>query len=300
MFCAAKVALRHQLDILSITDGLSEDLYPELNEVLQTLFTAHGDRIAHQYGGSAAMHKEALFGDDREVMSGSGAGAGGAEGSGAGAGGGGGSNNAGGGGAGGSGGSGAGGNAGAGNNNSSASNSTPPTPNNTNSTNNSGGGAGTPSSASTPSSSSSASSAASASGAVTPKVVKDKMLSVGSGAAGMAQNALSAVQRYYSNNVTDVDKQYAMNLLLGHYMPLKGKPHIWDLDLVRAALQCWLGWVGLCWMSSHPLMYVSVCMCRRQTSQTATHSMRTHPSTSPPTNTTLPPPPPPPFNILLL
>jgi hypothetical protein len=39
--------------------------------------------------------------------------------------------------------------------------------------------------------------------------------------------------RYYSNNVTDVDKQCAFNLLLGAYVPdPEGKkPHIWELDV---------------------------------------------------------------------
>ena len=36
-------------------------------QALQDLFKDHGDRIARQYAGSGAMHKEALQGDDTEV-----------------------------------------------------------------------------------------------------------------------------------------------------------------------------------------------------------------------------------------
>jgi hypothetical protein len=136
MFCAAKCAMRHQLEVLGVTDGLSEDLYPEVNEILQNMFTVHGDRIAHQYAGSGAMHKEALFGDDSDAAAAAAAAL-------------------------------------------KLGGSTP------------AGGLLTDSAKSTSSSSSSKKPSTSA---------------------GIAQNALSAVKRYYSNNVTDVDKQHAINV----------------------------------------------------------------------------------------
>ena len=46
---------------------------------------------------------------------------------------------------------------------------------------------------------------------------------------GAAGNVLSAVKRYYSNNVTDHDKQHAINVFLCNYIPDPSgrKPHIW-------------------------------------------------------------------------
>jgi hypothetical protein len=47
-----------------------------------------------------------------------------------------------------------------------------------------------------------------------------------------AQNALVAVQRYYSNVSLDAEKQQALDLLLGIFEPKKGGgPALWDLDL---------------------------------------------------------------------
>ncbi len=43
-----------------------------------------------------------------------------------------------------------------------------------------------------------------------------------------AGNALVAIQRYYSNNVTDISKQQAYNLFHGLYFPKSGLRQIWD------------------------------------------------------------------------
>jgi len=46
---------------------------------------------------------------------------------------------------------------------------------------------------------------------------------------GGAKNALVAVQRYYSNNVTDYERQSAMDLFLGIFIPKRGdKPGAWE------------------------------------------------------------------------
>ena len=46
---------------------------------------------------------------------------------------------------------------------------------------------------------------------------------------GGAKNAIVAVQRYYSNNVTDYERQSAMDLFLGVFIPRKGdKPGAWE------------------------------------------------------------------------
>lgn len=41
---------------------------------------------------------------------------------------------------------------------------------------------------------------------------------------------LTTLRRYYSNTYTDSDKQDALNLFLGNFVPAAGQPAIWDLD----------------------------------------------------------------------
>ncbi len=50
--------------------------------------------------------------------------------------------------------------------------------------------------------------------------VKDKFKSV-----------LVSISRYYQNSFTDVDKQKAMDLFLGAFIPRLGGPHLWDVDI---------------------------------------------------------------------
>ncbi|GJP55225.1 hypothetical protein CLOM_g14198 [Closterium sp. NIES-68] len=45
-----------------------------------------------------------------------------------------------------------------------------------------------------------------------------------------SQELFKSLHRYYSNAITDADKQDAINLFLGHFQPSKGQPAIWDLD----------------------------------------------------------------------
>jgi hypothetical protein len=37
-------------------------------------------------------------------------------------------------------------------------------------------------------------------------------------------------RRFYSNAYTDAEKQDAINLFLGNYVPLPGAPPLWELD----------------------------------------------------------------------
>lgn len=41
---------------------------------------------------------------------------------------------------------------------------------------------------------------------------------------------LKSIKRYYSNAYTDGEKQDAINLFLGYFQPLDGKPALWELD----------------------------------------------------------------------
>lgn len=41
---------------------------------------------------------------------------------------------------------------------------------------------------------------------------------------------LTSLRRFYNNNYTDAEKQDAVNLFLGNYIPLPGLPPIWELD----------------------------------------------------------------------
>jgi nitrate/nitrite-specific signal transduction histidine kinase len=44
-----------------------------------------------------------------------------------------------------------------------------------------------------------------------------------------SKNAVNNLKRYYSNSFTDAEKQNAMNLFLGRYVPEDGKLNLWEL-----------------------------------------------------------------------
>jgi len=48
---------------------------------------------------------------------------------------------------------------------------------------------------------------------------------------GGIKNGLVAVNRYYANVTTDYEKQQAIDLLLGMFVPVKGAAGIWEFDL---------------------------------------------------------------------
>ena len=48
---------------------------------------------------------------------------------------------------------------------------------------------------------------------------------------GGLKNGLVAVNRYYANITSDYDKQLAMDLILGLFVPSKERPAIWEFDL---------------------------------------------------------------------
>uniref|UniRef100_K3X291 SAC domain-containing protein n=1 Tax=Globisporangium ultimum (strain ATCC 200006 / CBS 805.95 / DAOM BR144) TaxID=431595 RepID=K3X291_GLOUD len=41
---------------------------------------------------------------------------------------------------------------------------------------------------------------------------------------------LTSIRRYYSNSFTDMAKQDAINIFLGHYVPKEGQPPLWELE----------------------------------------------------------------------
>ncbi|GLD92775.1 hypothetical protein PINS_up001354 [Pythium insidiosum] len=41
---------------------------------------------------------------------------------------------------------------------------------------------------------------------------------------------LTSIRRYYSNSFTDMAKQDAINVFLGHYVPREGEPPLWELE----------------------------------------------------------------------
>ncbi|KAG0560065.1 hypothetical protein KC19_10G151800 [Ceratodon purpureus] len=45
-----------------------------------------------------------------------------------------------------------------------------------------------------------------------------------------SQEFMKSIRRYYSNTITDGEKQDAMNLFLGHFQPQQGKPDLWELE----------------------------------------------------------------------
>ena len=46
---------------------------------------------------------------------------------------------------------------------------------------------------------------------------------------GGAKNALVAAKRYYSNVLTDYDRQQAIDLMLGIFEPRAGESHVWQM-----------------------------------------------------------------------
>jgi len=48
--------------------------------------------------------------------------------------------------------------------------------------------------------------------------------------ATQTKEALVSVKRYYNNTYNDDEKQEAINLFLGNFIPSKTKPHLWDLN----------------------------------------------------------------------
>ena len=49
-------------------------------------------------------------------------------------------------------------------------------------------------------------------------------------AATQSRDLMTTLRRFYSNTYTDAEKQDAMNLFLGHFIPRPGHANIWDLD----------------------------------------------------------------------
>jgi hypothetical protein len=45
----------------------------------------------------------------------------------------------------------------------------------------------------------------------------------------VCRDMLTSIRRYYSNAYTDEDKQAAINLLLGNFVPQAGRPQLWEL-----------------------------------------------------------------------
>eukprot|EP00474_Spongospora_subterranea_P010789 CRZ11247.1 hypothetical protein [Spongospora subterranea] len=60
-FCVIRECLSEMLEALDLNPGLDwEAMFPNLSCCIKDLFMRHGDRIAHQYAGSGAMHKHAF------------------------------------------------------------------------------------------------------------------------------------------------------------------------------------------------------------------------------------------------
>ena len=56
------------------------------------------------------------------------------------------------------------------------------------------------------------------------------MVSAGINNRGGFKDIITNVTRYYSNNFKDENKQNAINLLLGNYVPCKESAKLWNLD----------------------------------------------------------------------
>ena len=41
---------------------------------------------------------------------------------------------------------------------------------------------------------------------------------------------MTSIRRFYSNTYTDADKQDAINLFLGNFVPCPGRPELWELE----------------------------------------------------------------------
>ncbi|MEW5317861.1 MAG: hypothetical protein WDW38_009125 [Sanguina aurantia] len=49
-------------------------------------------------------------------------------------------------------------------------------------------------------------------------------------AATQSRDVLTSIRRFYSNKYTDSEKQDAINLFLGNFVPRRGRPQLWELD----------------------------------------------------------------------
>jgi len=49
-------------------------------------------------------------------------------------------------------------------------------------------------------------------------------------AGGYSRELLTSVRRFYSATVTDAEKQDAMNVFLGQFVPRRGRPQVWELE----------------------------------------------------------------------
>ena len=45
-----------------------------------------------------------------------------------------------------------------------------------------------------------------------------------------SRDLMTSIRRFYSNTVSDAEKQHAMNLFLGNFVPQPGKPAVWELE----------------------------------------------------------------------
>ena len=179
MFCVGKAAMKRQLQLLGLLGPKGEKVWPELVLVLQRFYTMHGDRIAQQYAGSGAMHREALYDkggaeddvdalDNNDLISGP-----------------------------------------------------------------SGGVGQATRDRLTDEHNRDVAAEREKERTAAPTAERAPKQKVG---AGMAHNAISFAKRYYSNNVTDVEKQQAINVFLGHFIPPADprSKQVWDMDPAAA------------------------------------------------------------------
>ena len=176
MFCVGKAAMKRQLQLLGLLGPKGEKVWPELVLVLQRFYTLHGDRIAQQYAGSGAMHREALYDkgqedevdtlDNNDLISG-------------------------------------------------------------------GVGQATRDRLTDEHNRDVAAAEREKERSAAPTTERAPKQKPG---AGMAHNAISFAKRYYSNNVTDVEKQQAINVFLGHFIPPADprSKQVWDMDPAAA------------------------------------------------------------------
>jgi hypothetical protein len=45
-----------------------------------------------------------------------------------------------------------------------------------------------------------------------------------------SRDLLTSIRRFYNNTVSDAEKQQAMNLFLGNFVPQPGRPAVWELE----------------------------------------------------------------------
>ncbi|GAX80914.1 hypothetical protein CEUSTIGMA_g8349.t1 [Chlamydomonas eustigma] len=49
-------------------------------------------------------------------------------------------------------------------------------------------------------------------------------------AASKSKDLMTSIRRFYSNTYTDAEKQDAINLFLGNFVPVEGRPELWELE----------------------------------------------------------------------